>query len=86
MRKVGLLGAAVALLATGLVGGSLLPASSQGAQTETFTVCDKTRTGFQKSIDVGKKNFSAGDYIVKANPTSILKRETGRAGMQEPSR
>jgi hypothetical protein len=60
------LGVCAALLATGLVAGLLIPAASQGTQTETFTLCEKNNKGFTKSVDEGKG--PSGDWEVSSYP------------------
>ena len=66
--RVSALATCAALLTTGLVAGTLLPASSQQAPTESFTTCDKNKVRFEKEINERKKRFGAGDWGVFTQP------------------
>jgi hypothetical protein len=62
MRKISLLAVLAALLGAGLLGVSLIPASSQ--QATTIKVYERQRGGFDKYINTDGKRKPAGDYIV----------------------
>lgn len=66
MRKIGMLATLVLLLGTGLLGASLLPASSQ--QASTIKVYERHGAGFTKFVNTGAKRKIAGDYIVESHP------------------
>jgi hypothetical protein len=68
MRKASAVAACAGLLATSLVAGTLLPASSQQAPTESFATCDKDKVIFEKEINERKKRFGAGDWGVFTQP------------------
>ncbi|MDP9235222.1 MAG: hypothetical protein M3P01_11835 [Actinomycetota bacterium] len=68
IKKLAALGATVGAVTTAILLASLVPASSHGAITKRFTVCEKGNSGFVKNIDVGKHGFSAGDYQVNSTP------------------
>lgn len=63
MRKTATVSAFV-LLVGGLLLGSLQPAVSQAPVGRTLTFFDPRATDFEKSIDEGRKGFSAGDWTV----------------------
>jgi hypothetical protein len=66
MRRIAILGLCAALVGVGLVGGSLLPASSQ--ETRTIARCEKNNRISEKFVNVGKKGLSAGDWTVSTAP------------------
>lgn len=70
MRKQFTIVAVVAAaLVTGLVVGGIVPAASQRAGRQSFTVCEKNRVGFSSEIDAdGNGDFSAGDYSTEVIP------------------
>jgi hypothetical protein len=68
IKKLAALGVTVGAVTTAILLASLVPASSHGAITKRFTVCEKDNTGFVKNIDVGSHGFSAGDYSVNSTP------------------
>jgi hypothetical protein len=68
MRKgLAALGVASALVGSGVVIGVMVPASSQQGGA-TITACVRNRGGYTKNVDVGKKRFSAGDYLLETDP------------------
>lgn len=73
-RKLMALGVVTALVGSGVVIGTMVPAASQ--QGGTITVCDQNRTGYNKDISVGKKGFSPGDFSVFTD--KLLNPQTGR--------
>jgi hypothetical protein len=75
-RRGAILGLCAALIGVGLVGGSLLPAVSQEPSTQRFTLCEKYNTGSEKSINVGKKRLSPGDWSVEVLP--VFDPQSGR--------
>jgi hypothetical protein len=66
-KRLTALGVASALVGSGVVIGLMVPASSQQGGT-TITACVRDRGGYTKDIDVGKKGFSAGDYLLESDP------------------
>ena len=63
MRKTAAV-ATFVLLVGGLLLGSLQPAVSQAPGGQTLTFFDARATDFEKTIDEGRKGFSAGDWSV----------------------
>jgi hypothetical protein len=78
MRKIGLLATLAVLLVAGVLGGSLIPASSQ--QASTIKVYERQRTGFEKYINTDGKRKIAGDYVVESHPLyrTGTKKKVGR--------
>lgn len=72
MRRIPLI---LALFCLAALSFGLTPASSQQT-TETFSVCQPDKTGYEKGVDVALKGFSAGDYSVFQDP--IYDRGTGK--------
>jgi hypothetical protein len=68
LKKLAALGVTVGAVTTAILVASLVPASSHGAITKRFTVCEKDNSGFVRNIDVGTHGFSAGDYSVNSTP------------------
>jgi hypothetical protein len=64
MRKIGMLATLVILLGAGLLGATLLPASSQ--QATTIRIYE--RPGFQKFINNDGRKTVAGDVVIQVNP------------------
>ena len=79
MRKIGLLATLAVLLVAGLLGASLLPASSQ--QASTIKVYERQGTGFSKFVNTDGKRKIAGDYIVESFPLyrTGTKKKVGRS-------
>ncbi|HVF52847.1 MAG TPA: hypothetical protein VNC78_04480 [Actinomycetota bacterium] len=75
MRKATGTVLAFVLTAAAMGATGLGPASSQEPGPETFTLCAQEQSGFDRSIDVGKRDFSPGDYTVSVKP--LLDPETG---------
>jgi hypothetical protein len=61
------------LLAVAVVTFSSVASPQENAQT--FSICLPDRSGYEKSVDVGAKGFSSGDYSIFQDP--ILDRESG---------
>jgi hypothetical protein len=78
IKKLAALGVTVGAVTTAILLASLVPASSHGAITKRFTVCEKDNTGFVKSIDVGRHGFSAGDYALNSTPAYHAGHRVGR--------
>jgi hypothetical protein len=78
MRKLGVFATLAALIGAGLLGASLLPAASQ--QVRTIKVYEVERKGFERLVDVARKGFGAGDYIVATHPLyrTGTKKKVGR--------
>jgi hypothetical protein len=66
----------VVAITVGVLGFTLLPASSAGGKTESFRLCDQNKPGFSHDIDVGEDGFSPGDYNVFVD--KLLDPKTGR--------
>lgn len=68
-KKFTIVAAVAAALGIGLIVGGMVPAGSQQAGRESFTVCEKDRFGYSKDIDADDDgDFSAGDYSTEVNP------------------
>ncbi|HEX3325797.1 MAG TPA: hypothetical protein VHV50_02260 [Actinomycetota bacterium] len=78
IKKFAALGATVAAVTSVIVLASLVPASSHGAITKRFTLCEQNNTGYSKSIDVGRHGFSAGDYALNSTPAYHAGQRVGR--------
>jgi hypothetical protein len=78
MRKIGLFATLAILMGAGLLGASLLPASSQSAST--IKVYERHGKGFNKFINTDGRRKIAGDYIVESHPLyrTGTKKKVGR--------
>ncbi len=78
MRKIGLLATLALLTGAGLLGASLIPASSQ--QASTIKVYERHRTGSEKFINNGGQKKIAGDFVLQVKPLyrSGTKKKVGR--------
>jgi hypothetical protein len=65
MRKIGVF-ATVAILGAGLLGTTLIPASSQ--QAATIRVYERHRSGSERYINNDGKRSIAGDFILQVKP------------------
>jgi hypothetical protein len=80
MRKIGLFATLATILGAGVLGASLIPASSQ--QATTIRVYERHRGGVEKFINTNGKRKIAGDYIVGEHPlyrTGTRKPRVGRS-------
>ena len=76
-KKLTIVAAVAAALVAGLLAGGMVPAASQQAGREKFTVCEKNNKGFSKDIDADDSgDFSAGDY--STNVTPMFDPKTGK--------
>ncbi|MFN2489413.1 MAG: hypothetical protein ABR529_06700 [Actinomycetota bacterium] len=78
MRKIGLLATLAVLLGAGVLGASLIPASSQ--EDSTIKVYERQGTGHDKYINTDGKAKLGGDYFVGSHPLyrTGTKKKVGR--------
>jgi hypothetical protein len=81
-RKLGVFATLTAVIGAGLLGLSLIPASSQ--QSTTIKVYETEGSGYEKFVDVAHKGFGGGDYIVAEHPLyrTGTKKKVGRDSEQ----